>query len=105
MPPPPPPLPPQISLGPEGLIPLEVRFLHDPWKAHGYVGAALSSNVIHIHKAKVIAGGVTCMAGLVPVVGSDGAGGAGGMAKPERPLMPPPSPPSPLRALRGWRGC
>ncbi|EFN58621.1 hypothetical protein CHLNCDRAFT_140840 [Chlorella variabilis] len=28
----------------------KTRFLHDPWKAHGYVGAALSSNVIHISK-------------------------------------------------------
>lgn len=40
----------QISLGAEGLIPLEIRFLHNPWKANGFVGAALSSNVIHIHK-------------------------------------------------------
>ena len=40
----------QINLGPEGLIPLEVRFLHNPWKAHGFVGAALSSNVIHLKK-------------------------------------------------------
>ncbi|KAI3436518.1 hypothetical protein D9Q98_005935 [Chlorella vulgaris] len=39
-----------ISLGAEGLIPLEIRFLHNPWKANGFVGAALSSNVIHIHK-------------------------------------------------------
>lgn len=37
----------KISLGPEGLIPLEVRFLHNPFKPHGFVGAALSSNVIH----------------------------------------------------------
>jgi selenium-binding protein 1 len=41
-----------IKLGPEGLIPLETRFLHDPAQAHGYVGAALSSNVIHFTKVR-----------------------------------------------------
>lgn len=25
----------QVNLGPEGLIPLEVRFVHDPWRAVG----------------------------------------------------------------------
>jgi len=39
-----------INLGVEGLIPLEVRFLHDPTKTHGFVGAALSSSVIHFHR-------------------------------------------------------
>ncbi|QLK24397.1 selenium-binding family protein [Natrinema zhouii] len=36
-----------IDLGEEGLIPLEVRFLHTPESTHGFVGAALSSNVFH----------------------------------------------------------
>lgn len=36
-----------VDLGEEGLLPLEVRFLHSPESAHGYVGAALSSNVFH----------------------------------------------------------
>ena len=40
-----------IDLGEDGLIPLEVRFHHDPESTHGYVGAALSSNLIHWHKA------------------------------------------------------
>ena len=40
-----------VKLGPDGLIPLELRFLHDPAQPHGYVGAALSSNVIHFTKA------------------------------------------------------
>ncbi|KAL4457508.1 hypothetical protein ABPG75_012373 [Micractinium tetrahymenae] len=40
----------KVNLGPDGLIPLEVRFLHDPWKAHGFVGAALSSNIIGLKK-------------------------------------------------------
>ncbi len=39
-----------IDLGAEGLIPLEVRFHHDPASAHGFVGAALSSNMFHYHK-------------------------------------------------------
>ena len=38
-----------VDLGPEGLIPLEIRFLHNPEKAVGFVGAALSSNVIAIY--------------------------------------------------------
>ncbi|KAK9915575.1 hypothetical protein WJX75_001008 [Coccomyxa subellipsoidea] len=41
-----------IKLGPEGLIPLETRFLHDPSQPHGFVGAALSSNVIHFTKGE-----------------------------------------------------
>jgi methanethiol oxidase len=36
-----------VDLGAEGLIPLEVRFHHNPDSTHGYVGAALSSNIWH----------------------------------------------------------
>jgi methanethiol oxidase len=39
-----------FDLGNEGLIPLEVRFHHNPDSTHGFVGAALSSNVWHWHK-------------------------------------------------------
>lgn len=39
-----------VDLGEEGLIPLEVRFHHNPDSTHGYVGAALSSNIWHWHK-------------------------------------------------------
>ncbi|HEX3658328.1 MAG TPA: selenium-binding family protein [Pirellulales bacterium] len=39
-----------IELGETGLIPLEVRFLHDPDSTHGYVGAALSSTLWHWHR-------------------------------------------------------
>jgi selenium-binding protein 1 len=39
-----------IDLGEAGLIPLEVRFHHDPDSTHGFVGAALSSTVWHWHK-------------------------------------------------------
>lgn len=35
-----------MELGLEGLIPLELRFLHNPKKPIGFVGAALSSNII-----------------------------------------------------------
>lgn len=39
-----------VDLGDEGLIPLELRFHHDPNSVHGFVGAALSSNVFHFHR-------------------------------------------------------
>lgn len=39
------------DLGAEGLIPLEVRFHHNPDSTHGYVGAALSSNIWHWHQS------------------------------------------------------
>jgi len=37
-------------LGEEGRIPLELRFAHDPKKDYGFVGAALSSNIILFYK-------------------------------------------------------
>ncbi len=40
-----------IDLGADGMIPLEVRFHHNPDSTHGFVGAALSSSVWHYHKA------------------------------------------------------
>ncbi len=39
-----------VDLGESGLIPLEVRFHHDPESTHGYVGAALSSVMWHWEK-------------------------------------------------------
>lgn len=39
-----------FDMGGEGLIPLEVRFHHDPDSTHGFVGATLSSNMWHWHK-------------------------------------------------------
>ncbi len=41
----------KIDLGPQGMIPLEVRFHHDPDSTHGFVGAALSSTMWHWHQA------------------------------------------------------
>ena len=43
-----------IDLGAtEGMIPLELRFLHNPDEAQGYVGVALSSNVFRFFKNEV----------------------------------------------------
>ncbi len=39
-----------IDLGEAGLLPLEVRFHHDPDSSHGFVGAALSSTLWHFFK-------------------------------------------------------
>ncbi len=39
-----------VDLGEEGMIPLEVRFHHNPDSTHGFVGATLSSNMFHWHK-------------------------------------------------------
>ena len=39
-----------VDLGEEGMIPLEVRFHHDPDSSHGFVAATLSSNVYHWHR-------------------------------------------------------
>lgn len=39
-----------VDVGDQGMIPLEVRFHHNPDSTHGYVGAALSSSVWHWHK-------------------------------------------------------
>jgi selenium-binding protein 1 len=36
-----------VDLGETGMIPLEVRFHHDPDSTHGFVGAALSSTMWH----------------------------------------------------------
>jgi len=40
-----------VDLGENGMIPLEVRFHHDPQSTHGFVGAALSSTMWHWHKS------------------------------------------------------
>jgi hypothetical protein len=34
-----------IDLGPQGVAPLEVRFLHDPRQAQGFVGCAMYAKV------------------------------------------------------------
>ena len=39
-----------IDLGDDGLIPLEIRWQHDPESAQGFVGATLSSNIIRFSR-------------------------------------------------------
>ena len=39
-----------VDLGDEGLIPLEIRWQHDPESAQGFVGATLSSNIIRFSR-------------------------------------------------------
>jgi selenium-binding protein 1 len=39
-----------LELGETGLLPLEVRWLHDPDADEGFVGAALSSTMWHFHR-------------------------------------------------------
>ncbi|XP_068665162.1 selenium-binding protein 1-like [Aristolochia californica] len=39
-----------MDLGNTGLLPLEIRFLHDPSKDTGYVGCALTSNMVRFFK-------------------------------------------------------
>jgi selenium-binding protein 1 len=39
-----------IDLGDSGLVPLEVRWLHDPEAESGFVGAALSSTIFHFRR-------------------------------------------------------
>jgi selenium-binding protein 1 len=40
-----------IDLGETGLVPLEIRWQHDPESDQGFVGAALSSTMWHFHRA------------------------------------------------------
>ena len=39
-----------VDLGDEGLIPLEIRWQHDPDSAQGFVGATLSSNIVRFSR-------------------------------------------------------
>ena len=40
-------------MGPDGLIPLEIRFLHDPDAAEGFVGCALGSCIFRFFRKPV----------------------------------------------------
>jgi len=40
----------EIDLGDDGIIPLEIRFLHDPTATEGFVGCALSSSVFRFFR-------------------------------------------------------
>lgn len=41
----------QLDVSGIGDVPLEVRFLHNPSKADAFVGAALSSSIVRVHKS------------------------------------------------------
>ncbi|XP_053559843.1 methanethiol oxidase-like isoform X1 [Bombina bombina] len=41
-----------LDLGQDGLIPLEIKFLHNPNEEQGFVCCALSSSVFHFYKGK-----------------------------------------------------
>jgi len=43
-----------IDLGDEGMIPLEIRFLHNPDATAGYVACTLSSNIMRFYKNEVM---------------------------------------------------
>lgn len=45
-----------IDLGPDGLIPLEIRFLHDPCRPEGFVGSALGSSILLIRPQETTPG-------------------------------------------------
>jgi methanethiol oxidase len=40
-----------IDLGEAGLLPFEVRYLHDPEAEQGFVGAALASNIVRFYRS------------------------------------------------------
>ncbi|XP_014477331.1 PREDICTED: selenium-binding protein 1-A [Dinoponera quadriceps] len=41
-----------INLGDDGIAPLEIRFLHDPYASEGFVGCAVTSNLYRFYKTK-----------------------------------------------------
>jgi len=43
----------KIDLGMDGVMPLEIRFLHDPKAAEGFVGCALNANVYRFYKTSL----------------------------------------------------
>jgi selenium-binding protein 1 len=43
----------KIDLGMDGLMPLEIRFMHDPTATEGYVGCAYSSTVFRFFRTEV----------------------------------------------------
>ena len=40
----------KVDLGLEGVMPLEIRFLHDPKATEGFVGSALFANMFRYYK-------------------------------------------------------
>lgn len=42
----------RIDLGPEGMLPMEIRFLHNPDEPQGYVGCALGTTIFRFFKTE-----------------------------------------------------
>jgi methanethiol oxidase len=40
-----------LDLGEQGLVPLELGWLHDPDAEQGFVGATLASNIVRFHRS------------------------------------------------------
>lgn len=51
----------------DGLIPLEIRFLHNPDATQGFVGCALSSNIQRFYKNEVTAPCSPVLSAVLPV--------------------------------------
>jgi selenium-binding protein 1 len=43
-----------LDLGEQGLVPLELRFLHDAEAEQGFVGATLASNIFRFHRVSPV---------------------------------------------------
>jgi len=43
----------RVDLGKDGLLPLEIRFLHDPLAAEAFVGCALGSAIFRLFRKEV----------------------------------------------------
>ena len=41
----------KLVQGEQGLVPLEIRWLHDPEADEGFVGATLASNIVRFHRS------------------------------------------------------
>ena len=79
-----------IDVG-EDAAPLEIRFLHNPAAAEGYVGCTISSAVHHFYKTEVRAPPACVDKGVLPL----------GWLSRGIPLPAPPRPPSPAPGPAG----
>ena len=78
-----------LDLGAEGAVPLEVRFLHEPSAAQGYVGCALGSTVYRFFRTKVGRGRVDPGLGRPPGPGRPPGGPRGAQRSSGHPWDPP----------------
>ena len=55
----------KVDLGLEGVMPLEIRFLHDPKATEGFVGSALFANMFRYYKTGELTGFLSLSEGNV----------------------------------------